>query len=128
MGSDAETRLRALFRQHHAAVRGYALHRAIQGADADDLVGEVFTVAWRRLDDVPADDALPWLLAVARNVQLNQARSARRREALHLVLPRPDGVPPPDEPADSGEALRQARWTSCRPTTRRSCGCSPGTT
>ncbi len=34
-------RLRALVESHHAAVRRYAHHRAIVGADADDLVAEV---------------------------------------------------------------------------------------
>jgi RNA polymerase sigma factor (sigma-70 family) len=108
MGADTEARLRALFQQHHAAVRRYALYRAIRGADADDLVNEVFTVAWRRLGDVPTDDALPWLLAVAHYVRRNQARSARRNDALRLVLPRPDDVPPPREPDVDADRLRQA--------------------
>jgi hypothetical protein len=65
---DAATRFRALFDAHVGAVRRYACHRSIP--DADDLVAEVFTVAWRRLDDVPVDDPLPWLLGVAGNVGL----------------------------------------------------------
>jgi RNA polymerase sigma-70 factor (ECF subfamily) len=105
---DAATRFRALFQTHHAAVRRYAFHRAIQGADADDLVAEVFTVAWRRLDHVPTDDALPWLLAVAGNVRRNQARSARRYESALVALPRPESVPPPREPDDRAAILHRA--------------------
>jgi RNA polymerase sigma-70 factor (ECF subfamily) len=47
----------------------------------DDVVAEAFLVAWRRLDEVPAD-ALPWLIAVARNMLLNEHRRARRQTAL----------------------------------------------
>lgn len=89
-------------------MRRYAFHRAIQAADADDLVAEVFGVAWRRLDDVPTDDALPWLLAVAGNVRRNQARSARRYARAVGSLPPPEPVPPPAEPDDRGALLRQA--------------------
>jgi RNA polymerase sigma factor (sigma-70 family) len=104
---DAVTRFRALFEAHHAAVRRFAYHRTIQGADADDLVAEVFVVAWRRRDDVP-DDALPWLLAVAGNVWRNQVRSARRYSAALATLPPPESAPPPPEPDDRGARLRRA--------------------
>jgi RNA polymerase sigma factor (sigma-70 family) len=97
---DAATRFRALFEAHYPRVRRFAHHRAVVGADADDLVAEVFTVAWRRLDDVPRDDPLPWLLAVATNVWRNQARSARRYRAALGRLPAPEPAPPPGEPAD----------------------------
>jgi len=105
---DAVARFRALFEAHHAAVRRYAFHRAIQDADADDMVAEVFAVAWRRRDDVPADDPLPWLLAVAGNVRRNQARAARRYAAALSTLPPPGTAPPPDEPDDRGAVLRAA--------------------
>src|SRR5262245_1600604 len=101
---DAATRFHALFQAHYPAVRRFAHHRAVVGADAEDLVAEVFSVAWRRLDDVPGDDALPWLLAVATNVWRNQARSARRYRAALIRLPRPEPAPPPPEPADPGLA------------------------
>lgn len=105
---DAATRFHALFETYHAALRRYAHHRAIRGPDADDLVAETFTVAWRRLDDVPADDALPWLLAVAANVRRNQARSVRRYEAALVRLPRPETSPPPPEPDEGSATLLRA--------------------
>jgi RNA polymerase sigma-70 factor (ECF subfamily) len=55
-------------------------------ASADDTVSEVFVIAWRRLEDVPTDEALPWLLACARRVLANQRRSDRRVGALRSRL------------------------------------------
>jgi RNA polymerase sigma factor (sigma-70 family) len=77
---DRRARFEALFAEHAAAVRAYARRRT-DPTSADDVVSDVFVVAWRRLDDVPPD-ALPWLLACARRVLANQRRSARRRIAL----------------------------------------------
>ena len=83
---DAATRFRALFEAHYPRVRRFAHHRALVGADADDLVAEVFTVAWRRLDDVPADDALPWLLAVAGTDTTRNQLAA----SVHVLCDHPD--------------------------------------
>ncbi len=77
---DRRQRLELLFDEHAAAVRAYALRR-IDPASAEDTVSEVFVVACRRLEEIPAD-ALPWLLACARRVLANQYRGARRRLAL----------------------------------------------
>jgi RNA polymerase sigma-70 factor, ECF subfamily len=69
-----------LYRQHAGAVLAYARRRAAQEA-ADDVVADVFLIAWRRVDDVPAEP-LPWLLAVARRVLANQRRGEHRGAAL----------------------------------------------
>jgi RNA polymerase sigma factor (sigma-70 family) len=76
------TRFEALFRAHHPAVRAYARRRVPPEA-VDDIVSSTFLVAWRRLEDVP-DPALPWLLAVARNVAGTERRGAARRKRLWL--------------------------------------------
>lgn len=73
-------RFEALFRTHHPAVRAYARRRVPPEA-VDDIVSETFLVIWRRLDDVP-EPALPWLLAVARNVAGTERRGAARRQRL----------------------------------------------
>jgi RNA polymerase sigma-70 factor (ECF subfamily) len=87
VGADAATaRFEGLFRDHHVAVVAYVRRRAPQEA-VDDIVGETFLVAWRRLGCVPAEE-LPWLLAVARNVLATQRRGAVRRRALTLRLGR----------------------------------------
>ena len=71
---DTEARFRALFADSYSALRRYAHHRGLSPADSEDLVAEVFTIAWRRIDDVPTD-AVPWLFAVARNVLRNTRRA-----------------------------------------------------
>jgi RNA polymerase sigma-70 factor (ECF subfamily) len=77
---DARSRFEALYRAHAGAVRTYVRRRSdVEGAD--DLVAEVFLVAWRRLGDVP-EDPLPWLLGVARRVLANRRRGASRHAAL----------------------------------------------
>ena len=73
---EAQARFEALYREHGGAVRRYVRRRA-EAQSADDVVADVFVVAWRRLSDIP-DDPLPWLLGVARRVlELTPARGAR---------------------------------------------------
>lgn len=67
-------------------------------------MAEIFVVAWRRLDDVPAgDDALLWLYGVARRTIANQRRGLGRRrrlqERLETTLDRQ--AAPPAAPAPS---------------------------
>jgi len=84
LDGDRQARFELLYHRHAGHVYAYARRRC--GADdAPEIVAEAFLVAWRRLDDVPAD-ALPWLLVVARNVISNHRRSAGRRAALQSRL------------------------------------------
>ena len=75
-----QERFERIFRTNHLAVHAFARRRVAAEA-VDDVVSETFTVAWRRLDDIP-EDPLPWLLGVARNV----VGTARRGEARRLRL------------------------------------------
>jgi RNA polymerase sigma-70 factor (ECF subfamily) len=77
---DDQERFEWLYRECADQVHAYARRRS-DAVTADEVVAEVFLVAWRRLDRVPGE-ALPWLLAVARRVLANQRRSARRAAAL----------------------------------------------
>jgi RNA polymerase sigma-70 factor (ECF subfamily) len=120
---DAEERFRAIFDDCHRPVTAYARRRT-GPADADDVVAEVFLVAWRRLDDVPADRALPWLYGVARGVLANRRRAAGRREQLlHRLAVEPHSdAPPATDPGveaalavlrpEDREVLRLAAWES----------------
>ena len=73
----------ALFTRFHGPVRAYASRRAPD--DADDIVADVFAVAWRKRDGVP-DNALPWLYAVAAREMLHTFRAHDRRDRLSARL------------------------------------------
>lgn len=64
-------------------VLAYLQRRA--GLDsAEDLLGDVLVVVWRRRGDLPADPerARMWLFGIARGVLLNHVRGLRRQCAL----------------------------------------------
>lgn len=128
-------RFRALFQAESRALLGYALRRTGRPEDAADVVAEVFLVAWRRVDDVPAgDEARLWLYGVARRVVANHRRGARRRERLGDLLRHEVRValpPEPDRedatadavraalgrvPADDRELLHLTAWEGLTPT------------
>jgi RNA polymerase sigma factor (sigma-70 family) len=81
--SKERERLEELFRANHGSVHAY-VSRRVAGSQVDDIVSEVFLVAWRRIDDVPgASESLPWLLGVARNTLATAKRGDARRSRLH---------------------------------------------
>lgn len=75
-----ERGFRALYSEHAGAVFTFA-RRRLGASEAEDLVADVFLVAWRRRSEVPADP-LPWLLGVARWVLANRRRGLQRAAAL----------------------------------------------
>jgi RNA polymerase sigma factor (sigma-70 family) len=85
---DSERRFEALYTAHYRAIAGYVLRR-VPADEADDVIAQVFTVAWRRFGEVPAPpgDRL-WLFGVARYTISDQQRSERRRVHLHARLTR----------------------------------------
>ncbi|HEY8548087.1 MAG TPA: sigma-70 family RNA polymerase sigma factor [Acidimicrobiales bacterium] len=141
---DDAARFRALFEVTFAPVRRYVHHRGVPPGRADDVVAETFLVAWRRLADVPADDPLPWLLAVARNAARNELRGRRRYEGLLGRVPVALPTPPPADPPDHDladvraaldaldeadrELLLLVAWDDLTPAqAARVLGCTPGT-
>ena len=89
----------------------FVLRRTTHAPDAADVVAEVFLVAWRRLDDVPAaEGGRLWLYGVARHALANQQRSERRRERLAERLRRelPAAVQSVTPPAPETGAIRGA--------------------
>ncbi|SNT21901.1 RNA polymerase sigma-70 factor, ECF subfamily [Actinacidiphila glaucinigra] len=73
-------RFRDVYEECYPRVLAYAT--SLVGRQVgEDITSETFTVAWRRVRDVP-DPALPWLLGVARNL----VRELRRRDAHQYLL------------------------------------------
>jgi RNA polymerase sigma factor (sigma-70 family) len=77
-----ESRFRVVFEAGYGPLCRYARHRGLAGPDAEDLVAHTLEIAWRRIGEVPSDDPLPWLFAVAHNLWRSQARKDRRRQDL----------------------------------------------
>ncbi|MCU1660977.1 MAG: polymerase, sigma-24 subunit, subfamily [Pseudonocardia sp.] len=71
--------LRALYREHAAALLAYAQHFTDDRPAAEDAVQETFLRAWRHLPRLLADDRplRPWLRQVLRRVLIDAARAAR---------------------------------------------------
>lgn len=77
-----QERFNELYKQHYRAILAFSLRRTNE-PDAYDAASEVFSVAWRRIDDVPNGEMeRAWLYGVARNVLSRQWRSASRLKKL----------------------------------------------
>ena len=74
---EAEARFRAVF-AHLPEVVAYARRRG--SSDPEAVGAEVLTISWRKLAEVPVDDARPWLFATARNLVLAEWRKASAAE------------------------------------------------
>lgn len=82
--------------------------RRVSADQVDDVLADVFLVLWRRLDDVPVDEPLPWTYGVARNCLNNSRRATRRRlELLDKVtrLDRPRTYAPSETYDEVHDAL-----------------------
>src|SRR3954467_3304980 len=64
------------------------VRRRVHPTHAEDVVGDVMLVAWRRLDDVPANlsDARAWLFGVARKTLQNSRRREDRHDSVAVRL------------------------------------------
>lgn len=103
--TEREARYRALFDSCYQPLQAFARRRAAAG-DADDLVAEVLTIAWRRLDDVPGDAPLAWLYGVAHRTLANQRRSSdRRRRLVDRITVHQRMTPSPSPSADPTDVL-----------------------
>lgn len=119
--NEREQRYQELFNTCYQPLHAFARRRLPQ-AEAEDLVAEVLTTAWRRLDDVPVDATLPWLYGVAHHTLANQRRSSGRRRRLlqRIVLNQPAPSTTADSPTildalerldgKDQEILRLAAW------------------
>jgi RNA polymerase sigma factor (sigma-70 family) len=109
-----EQRFGVLYREHYRSVWAYAVRRIESQADVSDVVADVFTIAWRRLSEVPDPPGdLLWLYGVARRVVAGKRRSARRvhdliarLQANPVILSAADGDQLTDRLLDAVARLR----------------------
>ncbi|HEY6800728.1 MAG TPA: sigma-70 family RNA polymerase sigma factor [Agromyces sp.] len=82
-----DDRLVALYDAHAPSVWRYVVHLTGDPAGADDIVQETLLRAWRTpriLADEPASTR-SWMFTVARNLVIDEARSARRRHEIGVA-------------------------------------------
>ena len=79
--TDEVQRFDELYREHYDAIERY-VRRRVDDTTASDVVAEIFTVAWRRIHEVPVDDTKLWLFGVGRNVVANHVRGSGRAYRL----------------------------------------------
>lgn len=82
------TQFESVYEAHAERVMRYCLFRSPSAADAEDIAAEAFARLLAADGRVREEDALPWLLKVARNLSVDDARR-RRRDAGGL-----EGVEP----------------------------------
>ena len=82
-----EARFRAVYETCYVDLLRFVQRRS-HPSHAEDVVADVFLVAWRRLEELPPvdDGARAWLFGVARRSLLNSQRGQDRREALAVRI------------------------------------------
>jgi RNA polymerase sigma-70 factor (ECF subfamily) len=96
-------RFEIIYSRHAPTLKGYVMRRAPPSI-ADDVVADVFTVCWRRLEDVP-DDPLPWLIGVAARVLRTHRRGETRRLRLGERLADSEPITTSEAPAVENATL-----------------------
>ncbi len=109
--SDArDDRLARVIALYESAVGNYLRRRLypLAAADLDELVADTFTVVWRRLESLPADAELAWIIGVARNVLRNAQRSRRRRDAYEGAVAAQRSAPATEDVVIADARVRHA--------------------
>ncbi|MFT3971193.1 MAG: sigma-70 family RNA polymerase sigma factor [Micropruina sp.] len=99
----SEDDFRRLYERTSSRVYRY-VRRHCSEADCDDVLAEVYLVAWRRHAELPADP-MPWLLGTARKVLAHLWRSRDRRQRLAAEI---QGVQAMAGPDCGSEAIERA--------------------
>ncbi|GAB2913699.1 hypothetical protein GCM10027203_11620 [Nonomuraea fastidiosa] len=80
-------RFEAVYELAYGRITAYAVRRCDSPQDAADVVAETFTIAWRRVAELPeGEEAVLWLYGVARKVLANHFRGDNRRRARTAEL------------------------------------------
>ena len=84
MEDQRRARFVGLYENHVDRVMSYCL-RHLAPATAEDAVSDTFLLAWRKLDEVPAEP-IGWLIVTARNTIRNRYRTQTREPLINHGL------------------------------------------
>lgn len=73
----------SLYTAHRGSIHRYVARR--YSGDIDDVVDEVFLIAWTKRSQAPEAEAQAWLYAVARRVIANKVRWQARLDRFSLL-------------------------------------------
>lgn len=83
---DRSERFEAFYGAHHQSIAAYVRRRVIEH-DVEDVIAQVFLVAWRRFETIPPPpEGRLWLFGVARRMVADHRRSTIRRRRLNERL------------------------------------------
>ena len=124
---DRQRRFEMLVATVYPSLQRY-LRRRVDPATADDVLGDVLLVMWRRADDIPGDTSLAWCYGVARGCLANSSRARHRQlrlvrrlaEDRSLLPPAPAKDPRLEQALQSlagkdAEILRLWAWEELQP-------------
>lgn len=103
--ADRRALLDEWFRRYAARLHAYLLHRA-DAQTAQDVLQEVFVIAFRKAEQIP-DPPIGWLFGAGRRVLSNRMRGARRHDQLVDRLVHAAGVETDPDTADLKLAFAQ---------------------
>lgn len=91
--------------------------RRVDRSEVDDVVADVFSIAWRKHKQVTDGQELPWLYRIASNVISNHRRKLATNTRLIATLTVRDPAPSAESIAIADLSLAEA-WGKLSPTYR----------
>jgi RNA polymerase sigma-70 factor, ECF subfamily len=85
--------MRRLFEEHASYIRDFAAHLGGWGVEPDDIVQNVFLVAWRKRERLTAGPVRSWLCGIA----VREVQAARRRAKLRRFFALDEATGPTEE-------------------------------
>jgi RNA polymerase sigma-70 factor, ECF subfamily len=83
---ERQIRFEHMFRDHVDAIRRYSRSRLASLDEAEDVTQQTFLVAFRKLDELKDDHALPWLYGIARRTTLSHRRAQERQQRISMKM------------------------------------------